>query len=61
MQDLRRLAQQADLRVVGVDFEELGHDRILSAPRRPRRDNAYSGSTSTAAAGVDALTECGHG
>ena len=31
VQDLRGLAQQADLRVVGVDVEELGH-----GPNYPR-------------------------
>ena len=31
VQDLRGLAQQADLRVVGMDVEELGHGRIVSA------------------------------
>ena len=53
MQDLRRLAQQPDLRVVGMDVEELGHANIVSARARPRHDNAYSGSTSTAAAGAE--------
>ncbi len=59
MQDLRGLAQQADLRVLGMDVEELGHGVIVSAPWRPCHDNAYSrrrysGSTSTAAVGVEA-------
>ena len=44
MQDLRGLAQQADLRVVGVDVEELGHGGIvLSAPAVPGMTTLYSG------------------